>query len=153
MYYWETERDRAWAWEGQREEETQNLKQAPGSQCSAQSPTLDSNPQTVKSWPELKSDAQPTEPPRRPMMMILLTPHHLWGPCVKHTLVHKPLEPQNDPFCRWGNRGIEINQLSWNDQASQWRSKGLNPVLADTKVHTLHMNARLLSTSWDQGLY
>ena len=30
IYFWETERDRAWAGEGQRKKETQNLKQAPG---------------------------------------------------------------------------------------------------------------------------
>ena len=52
--------------EGQRERETQNPKQAPGSDLSAQSPTRGSNSQTVRSRPEPKSDAQPTEPPRRP---------------------------------------------------------------------------------------
>ena len=36
IYYWQTEKDRAWAWEGQREE-TQNMKQAPGFALSAQS--------------------------------------------------------------------------------------------------------------------
>ena len=41
----------------ERERETQNPKQAPGSELSAQSPTQGSNPQTVRSWPELKSDA------------------------------------------------------------------------------------------------
>ena len=40
MFIFETERDRAWVGEGQRERETQNLKQAPGSELSAQSPTL-----------------------------------------------------------------------------------------------------------------
>ena len=41
IYYWETEKDRAWAWEGQREGETQNLKEAPASELSAQSPEPD----------------------------------------------------------------------------------------------------------------
>ena len=50
----------------ERERETQNPKQAPGSELSAQSPMRGSNSQTVRSWPEPKSDAQPTEPPRRP---------------------------------------------------------------------------------------
>ena len=36
-------------------EETQDLKQAPGSELSAQSPIWGSNPQTVRSGPELKS--------------------------------------------------------------------------------------------------
>ena len=46
--------------------ETQNLKQAPGSVQTAQSLTWGSNPGTMRSWPEPKSDTQPTEPPRRP---------------------------------------------------------------------------------------
>ena len=62
FYFW----DRAWTGEGQRERETQNLKQAAGSEWSAQSPMRGSNSQAVRSWPEPKSDAQPTEPPRRP---------------------------------------------------------------------------------------
>ena len=43
------ETDRAQEGEGQRERETQNLKQAPGSQLSAQSPTQGLNSQTVRS--------------------------------------------------------------------------------------------------------
>ena len=61
------ERDRVWTGQGQRERETQNSKQASGSELSVQSPTRGSNTQTVRSWPEPKSDAQPTEPPRRPL--------------------------------------------------------------------------------------
>ena len=45
------ERDRAWTGEGQRERETQNRKQAPGSQPSAQSLTRGSNSRTARSWP------------------------------------------------------------------------------------------------------
>ena len=59
----ERERDRAWAGEEQRE--TQNLKQASGSKLSAQSLMRGLNPQIVRSWPELKPDTQPTDPPRR----------------------------------------------------------------------------------------
>ena len=53
IYFWrrERERDRAWAGEEQRERETQNLKQAPGSEPSAQSPTRGSNSRTARSWP------------------------------------------------------------------------------------------------------
>ena len=54
--------------EGQRERETQNPKQTPGSELSAQSPARGSNPQSVRSRPEPKSDTQPTEPPRRPLV-------------------------------------------------------------------------------------
>ena len=51
--------------EGQRERETQNPKQAPGSEPSAQSPMRGLNSWTVRSSPEPKSDTQPTEAPRR----------------------------------------------------------------------------------------
>ena len=37
-----------------------------GSALSAQSPMRGLNSQTTGSWPELKSDASPTEPPRQP---------------------------------------------------------------------------------------
>ena len=43
------ERERASTGEGQREKETQNLKQTPGSELSAQSPMLGLNPRTVRS--------------------------------------------------------------------------------------------------------
>ena len=40
VYIFETERDRARVQEGQRKRETQNPKQAPGSELLAQSPSL-----------------------------------------------------------------------------------------------------------------
>ena len=49
--------DRARVGEGQREREAQDPKQAPGSEPSARSPTRGSNPRTVRSGPEPKSDA------------------------------------------------------------------------------------------------
>ena len=58
----------------------QNPKQAPGSELSAQSLTRGLNSQTVRSWPEPKSDAQPTEPPRRPNRFCLKPDHSLF--CV-----------------------------------------------------------------------
>ena len=72
VYFWERDRDRAWVGEGQREMETQNLKQVPGSELSAQRLIQDSNSQTVRSWPEPKSDTQLTEPPRYPKAMAFL---------------------------------------------------------------------------------
>ena len=48
------------------ERETRNLKQAPGSELSAQSRTWGLNSGAVRSWPEPKSDTRPTEPPRSP---------------------------------------------------------------------------------------
>ena len=73
-YFWETERererergrDKAWVEEGKRERETQNVKQALGSELLAQSLTQGSNSGTLRSWPESKLDTQPTEPPRHP---------------------------------------------------------------------------------------
>ena len=45
MFIFEKEREREWvSREGQRERETQNPKQAPGSELSAQNPTQGSNP-------------------------------------------------------------------------------------------------------------
>ena len=58
--------------EEQREQETQSLKQAPGSEPSAQSLTRGSNPRAVRSRPEPTSGARPTEPPRRPMPRTVL---------------------------------------------------------------------------------
>ena len=52
----ETERDKNVSVEGQRERETQNPEQAPGSELSAQSLMWDSDSQTVRSVPEPKSD-------------------------------------------------------------------------------------------------
>ena len=55
IYFWQRERDRAWAGEGQRDRETQNPKQALGSELSAQSWTWGSGSQTARSWLEPKS--------------------------------------------------------------------------------------------------
>ena len=80
IYFWD--RDRAWTREGQRQRETRNPKQAPGSERSAQSLTRSSNPQTARSWPEPKSDAQPSEPPRRPRTFLFLMFIYFWeGEC------------------------------------------------------------------------
>ena len=62
----ETDRERAQVREGQAEKETQNPKQDPGSELSAQSPMWGPNLQMVRSWPERKLDAQLTEPPQAP---------------------------------------------------------------------------------------
>ena len=51
----------------ERERKTQT-EEAPGSELSAQSPTRGSNSQAMRSRPEPKLDAQPTEPPRHPLL-------------------------------------------------------------------------------------
>ena len=65
IYFWERETQSVSRGGAETEGDTES-EAAPGSELSAQSPTRGSNPQTVRSWPELKLDAQPTEPPRRP---------------------------------------------------------------------------------------
>ena len=78
------------AGEGQRERETQNPKQASGSELSAQSPTGGSDSQAARAWPELKSDAQPTEPPRRPAKIFTLDTLCLPLPPQKWTMENYP---------------------------------------------------------------
>ena len=75
LFIFETERDREWTGEGQRERETQNPKQALGSELSAQSLMRVLNSWTVRSWPESKSATQPTQPPRRPASCFLNNHH------------------------------------------------------------------------------
>ena len=55
----------------ERERGTQDPKQVPGSELSAQSPMWGLNSRTVRSWPEPKSDAQPTKQPRHPKVYLL----------------------------------------------------------------------------------
>ena len=63
VYLRENERDSAWAGEGQREMETESEA---GSRLWVVStePTWGSNSPAMGSWPQLKSDTPPTEPPR-----------------------------------------------------------------------------------------
>ena len=58
IYFWERETEHKWLGV-EREGDTE-------SELSTQSPTQGSNPQTERSWPEPKADAQPTEPPGLP---------------------------------------------------------------------------------------
>ena len=51
IYFWDRERQSMNRGGAERERETQNRKQAPGSEPSAQSPTPGSNPWTARSWP------------------------------------------------------------------------------------------------------
>ena len=72
IYLFLRDRERQSTSRGGAERDTQNPKQVPGSELSAQSPMQVSNPWTVRSWPELKSDAQLTETPRHPIAIISL---------------------------------------------------------------------------------
>ena len=77
LFIFKTETEHEWVWG--RERGRQNLKQTPGSELSAQSPTRGSNSRVVRSWPEPKSDAQPTESPRypTPRYVVLIFNLHL----------------------------------------------------------------------------
>ena len=57
---------------GETERETRNPKQTPGSKLSAQSLMQGSNSQTMRLWPEPKSDAHQTKSPRCPILGFLL---------------------------------------------------------------------------------
>ena len=65
IYLWERQRQNASGLGAEREGDTESET---GSRLWAVNtePDVGSNPRAVRSWPELKSDAQPTEPPRRP---------------------------------------------------------------------------------------
>ena len=52
-YFWQTERDRAQVGEGQRETKTQNPKQAPGSELSAQGAGLELTNPEIMTWAEV----------------------------------------------------------------------------------------------------
>ena len=64
MFTYLREREREREAERGRERKTQNLKQAPSSELSEQNLGWGLNSQTMRSWPEMKPDAQPTEAPR-----------------------------------------------------------------------------------------
>ena len=59
LFIFERQRQSTSRGEAEREKETQNLKQAPDSQLSAQSPMQGLNSQNTRSWPEPKSDRSP----------------------------------------------------------------------------------------------
>ena len=71
LFIFGTERDRAWMGEGQRERETQNRRQAPGSEPSAQSLMRGSNSWTVRSWPERSRTLNRLSHPGAPLCPIL----------------------------------------------------------------------------------
>ena len=56
VYFWERERQSASGGGAERQVGTQNLKQALGTELSAQSPTWVLKPRTARSWPKPKSN-------------------------------------------------------------------------------------------------
>ena len=74
VYLFLRERESTSGGGSEREGDTESEEQTAGPEPSAQSPMRGSNSQTVRSWPELKPDAQPTGPPRRPNLYVFFTP-------------------------------------------------------------------------------
>ena len=77
-------------------------KQAPGSELSAQSPMQGLDPWAMRSWPELKLEAQPTEPPRhRHVERFLNTANNCRLKCSQwHEHTHVVLN-ENDQYEKW----------------------------------------------------
>ena len=99
IYFWEREREHVRAGEGQRERETKDPKWAlPWGQ---RAPPQDLTSQTGRSWPEPKSDAQPTELPLSypgaPIRMLKLKKNkkHMFYRLVVHTPKNIQARTQN----------------------------------------------------------
>ena len=75
VYFWERESVQVGR---NREGERENLKQAPGSELSAQNLTWGSSSRTTRSWPEPKLCAQQTEPSRRPLTALVFEEQLSW---------------------------------------------------------------------------
>ena len=73
LFIFGTERDRVWTGEGQRERETQNRKQAPGSEPSVQSLTQGSNSRTARLWPGWSRTLNRLRHPGAPTLVLLVT--------------------------------------------------------------------------------
>ena len=78
LFIFGTERDRAWTGEGQRERETQNRKQAPGSEASAQSLTRGSNSRSARSWPGWSRTLNRLRHPGAPPIFIFKSNWRCW---------------------------------------------------------------------------
>ena len=103
IYFWERARDRVWAGEGKRERETQNPKQAPGSELAAQSPTPGSNSDCeITTWAEVRLSH-----PGAPSMHYILK----WSYYDVFTKLNL-----------WKNNKIKIT-WAWNSSLRAWRKK------------------------------
>ena len=125
-----------------RERGRQNLKQAPDSELSAQSPTRGWNSQTARSWPEPKSVAQPTEPPRHPMCTLNLTKMFLFLYSFLKCLFLRERERETEH--EWG-RGRDrqrqnLKQAPDSELSAQSLTQGSN---SQTTSHHTISNKRL----------
>ena len=97
-------RERAWAGEGKRERETQNPKQTPAFELSVQSPMQDSNPQTMRSWPEPSQSLNRLSPTQVPLYIFLIGSTNLKIEPLISTTIPEPTCPE--PTVPW-------TYLSW----------------------------------------
>ena len=95
-----------------REREKQNLKQALGSELSAQSPMRGCTSQTARSWPEQKSDALLTEPPRCPSPSYFYFTHLKYFNCVECNCFYSLLNSMEVGDRGAGNSSNRSRQLS-----------------------------------------
>ena len=131
--FWD--RDRAWVGEGQRERETQNGKQAPGSEPSAQSPTRGSNSRTARSWPGWSRTLNRLRHPGAPLFYFLNAylflrerekeTEHEWGR-GRERRRHRIWRGLQAPSCQHrARRGARTHRLRDYDLS---RSQSLNPL-------------------------
>ena len=98
IYLFLRQRETEHEWERVGKRETQNLKQAPGSERSAQSPTRGLNSRSVRSWPEPKSATQLTEPPRSPKRLVIKSQYWLLGRDISICSFIRLRQPLHFPF-------------------------------------------------------
>ena len=104
----------------ERERETQNSKQAPGFELSAQSPTWGLNSRTARSRPKPKLDAQPTEHPRHPYLFYFWT---LMSECLSGREVslicylelrdgirRDWLQARESKICKWKKLNLRVRE-------------------------------------------
>ena len=138
--------------------ETQNPKQPPGSELSAQSLTWGSNPRTARSWPEPKLDPQLTEPQRRPVsshllrnifIHILLTPHtHIYSVPVRR-LTSIPNRKQLNGCYIWYQThchllGACVQRENLNAEVKDY----LNPMTSSPRWEVILISSGTGSRNW-----
>ena len=123
--------------EGQRERETQNRKQAPGSEPSAQSPTQGSNSRTARSWPgwsrTLNRLRHPGAPKNACSKWHVREVKHLLVPATLSSLLGQQFHTHVGLFPRGSGVKMKVNPTRTSgslEECRQWvfvqRTKYLN---------------------------
>ena len=118
LFIFGTERDRAWTGEGQRERETQNRKQAPGSEPSVQSLTRGSNSRTARSWPGWSRTLNRLHHPGAPEITFKKSAYSWWRlylatffPSVVHLKMVHLITDSILNLMKYGNPDVTIRLL------------------------------------------